>query len=134
MANNSDGNESHNDVKRARRRYSAEEKRRLLNDAEKPGESVSTVARRYVAPSLFFGWRKAMEAGATTGLAVEEPLVPASEVKALKAQIRELAAAGAQDAGERGLEGGRRDHPGKKTGLARQIAEEGRLPVKVIVT
>ena len=49
------------------------------------------MARRYnVAPSLLFVWRKAMEAGATTGLAAEEPLVPASEVKALKAQIREL--------------------------------------------
>lgn len=31
-----------------------------------------------------------MEAGATTGLAAEELLVPASEVKVLKAQIREL--------------------------------------------
>ena len=91
MANSNDGNESRNDVKRPRRRYSAEEKRRLLDEAEKPGESMSTVARRYgVSPSLLFSWRKAMEAGATTGLAAEEPLVPASEVKALKAQIREL--------------------------------------------
>jgi transposase len=91
MANNNDGSESRNDVKRPRRRYSAEEKRRLLDEAEKPGESMSTVARRYgVSPSLLFGWRKAMEAGATTGLAAEEPLVPASEVKQLKAQIREL--------------------------------------------
>jgi transposase-like protein len=84
MANNNDGNESRNDVKPPRRRYSAEEKRRLLDETVKPGESVSTVARRYnVAPSLLFGWRKAMEAGVTTGLAAEEPLVPASEVKQL---------------------------------------------------
>ena len=49
------------------------------------------MARRYkIAPSLIFGCRKAMEAGAATGLQAEEPLVPASEVKQLKAQIREL--------------------------------------------
>ena len=78
-------------MKARRRRYSAVEKRRLLDEAEKPGESISTVARRYkIAPSLLFGWRKAMEAGAATGLQAEEPLVPASEVKQLKAQIREL--------------------------------------------
>jgi transposase InsO family protein len=47
MAQNNDGNESRNDVKRPRRRYSAEEKRRLLDETVKPGESVSTVARRY---------------------------------------------------------------------------------------
>jgi transposase len=87
MANNDDSN----DVKRRRRRFSAEEKRRLLDEAEKPGESVSTVARRYnLSPSMMFAWRKSMEAGAATGLQAEEPLVPASEVKQLKAQIREL--------------------------------------------
>jgi len=31
-----------------------------------------------------------MEAGAATGLHAQEPLVPASEVKQLKAQIRQL--------------------------------------------
>ena len=66
MANTHDGNESRNDVRRPCRRYSAEEMRRLLDETVKPGESVSTVARRYnVAPSLLFGWRKAMDAGAT---------------------------------------------------------------------
>jgi putative transposase len=35
-------------------------------------------------------WRKAMEAGAATELHAEEPLVPASEVKQFKTQIREL--------------------------------------------
>ena len=91
MANHNDGNETGDALKRQRRRFSAEEKRRLLDETEKPGESVSTVARRYsLSPSMLFAWRKAMEAGATTGLSAEEPLVPASEVKTLKAQIREL--------------------------------------------
>jgi transposase-like protein len=71
-------------LKARRRRYSAVEKRRLLDEAEKPGESISTVSRRYKIEGLMFGWRKAMEAGAATGLRAEEPLVPASEVKQLK--------------------------------------------------
>lgn len=85
------GNEPGNGDKRRRRQFSAAEKRRLLDETEKPGESVSTVARRYsLSPSMLFAWRKAMEAGAATGLQAEEPLVAASEVKQLKAQIREL--------------------------------------------
>ena len=36
-----------------RRRYTAEQKRRLLEEAERPGASVSEVARRYgVPPSI----------------------------------------------------------------------------------
>ena len=85
------GNEGGNGGKRRRRQFSVVEKRRLLDETEKPGESVSTVARRYsLSPSMLFAWRKAMEAGAATGLRAEEPLVPESEVKQLKAQIREL--------------------------------------------
>jgi len=59
MANNNDGNESRNDVQRARQRYSAEEKCRLFDEPVKPRGSASTVARRYnVAPSLLiFGSR-----------------------------------------------------------------------------
>ena len=90
MAENQE-NETIKVAKRQRRQFSAVEKRRLLDETEKPGESVSTVARRYsLSPSMLFAWRKAMEAGAATVLHAEEPLVPASEVKQLKAQIREL--------------------------------------------
>ena len=88
MAENQ-GNETGKGAKRPRRQFSAVEKRRLLDETEKPGESVSTVARRYsLSPSMLFAWRKAMEAGAATGLHAEEPLVPASEVKQLKALSR----------------------------------------------
>jgi len=38
-----------------KRRFKAEEKRRLLDEAQAPGSSVSAVARRYgVSPSLLF--------------------------------------------------------------------------------
>ncbi|MGH1346007.1 MAG: transposase, partial [Nannocystales bacterium] len=40
-----------------RRRYTAEQKRALLDDAAKPGGTISETARRYgVTPSLLFQW------------------------------------------------------------------------------
>src|SRR5262245_22064941 len=74
-----------------RRRFSAQEKRRLLDEAAAPGASVSSVARRYgVSPSLLFRWRRLMEQGSLESLGADEPVVPESEVKQLRMQIREL--------------------------------------------
>ena len=74
-----------------KRRYSAEEKRRMLDEAQAPGSSVSAVARRYrVSPSLIFRWRRLNEQGGLQGLSSDEAVVPESEVKQLKAQLREL--------------------------------------------
>ena len=74
-----------------RRRYSVEERIKLLDEADKPGESISTVARRHgISPSVLFRWRQLRESGATTGLKADEELVPASELKAARAKIREL--------------------------------------------
>ena len=54
---------------RARRRWSEEDKRRLVAEAFMPGETVHGVARRRgVSPSQLFGWRKLF--GAETGLGV----------------------------------------------------------------
>ena len=69
MAENQ-GNETGKGVKRERRHFSAVEKRRLLDETEKPGESVSTVARRYsLSPSMLFAWRKAMMVAAGSTMA-----------------------------------------------------------------
>lgn len=74
-----------------RRRYSTAEKRRMLEETQAPGSSVSAVARRYrVSPSLIFRWRRLNEEGGLQGLNSEEAVVPESEVKHLKAQLREL--------------------------------------------
>lgn len=74
-----------------RRRYTVEQKRALLGEASKPGASVSEVARRYgISPSLMFLWRRAMDDATDKSLKSNERLVPESEVKKLKARIREL--------------------------------------------
>ena len=74
-----------------RRRFTAEEKRRIVEETTVPGESVSAVSRRYgVSPSQVFRWRRLVEEGTMSSLGADEPVVPESEVKALKGRIREL--------------------------------------------
>ena len=74
-----------------RRRWTPEEKRALLEEAEHPGSSVSAVARKNgVNPNQMFHWRKLMREGALVAVGADDQVVPATEVKQLKAQIREL--------------------------------------------
>lgn len=74
-----------------RRRWSPEEKRAMVEEAELPGNSVSAVARKYnVHPNQLFHWRRLVYEGALSAVKAGEEVVPASEVKALKTQIREL--------------------------------------------
>lgn len=74
-----------------RRRFTAEEKRAFVEEAARPGNSVSQVARRHnLSPSLLFSWRRLMEQGSMSSLGAEEAVVPESEVKQLKARVREL--------------------------------------------
>jgi len=74
-----------------RRRWSVAEKVRLVEQTYQPGMSVSLVARRHgVAANLLFRWRKLMREGGLSAVGANEPVVPASEHKALKAQVREL--------------------------------------------
>jgi len=49
------------------------------------------VARKYgVNPNQMFHWRKLMREGALVAVGADDHVVPASEVKQLKSQIREL--------------------------------------------
>jgi transposase-like protein len=42
-----------------RRRYTAEQKRMILEEAHRPGQSISVVARRFgISPSLVFNWQR----------------------------------------------------------------------------
>jgi transposase len=74
-----------------RRRFTAEEKRQLVAEAAGPGSSVSLVARRHgLSSSLLFRWRRLMEQGELESLGADEPVVPASEARQLRARVREL--------------------------------------------
>lgn len=74
-----------------RRYFSAEQKRVMVEEAEQPGNSISLVARKYeVHPNQLFKWRRLIREGALVAAGSEESVVPASEVKHLKAHIREL--------------------------------------------
>ena len=74
-----------------RRRWSAEEKARIVQETYAPGMSVSLVARQHgVAPNQVFTWRRLYAEGALSAVAAGEELVPASEYRALQHQVREL--------------------------------------------
>src|ERR1700733_1237781 len=74
-----------------RRFFSAEEKQRLVQETLQPGMTISLVARQHkLSPSLLFRWRKLASEGALSAVGADEEVVPASELKALYQQIREL--------------------------------------------
>ena len=74
-----------------RRRWSAQQKKAMVEEAEQPGNSISSVARKYeVHPNQLFKWRRLIHEGALQAARSEEPLVPLSEVKNLRKQVREL--------------------------------------------
>jgi transposase len=74
-----------------KRRWSPEEKRRIVEETYLPGFSVSQVARKYdMTPSQLFVWRRLMEKGALQGLSSQEDVVPKSQVIELEKKVREL--------------------------------------------
>ena len=74
-----------------RRRWTPEEKRAIVEEAEQPGMSISAVARKYdINPNQLFNWRRLMRQGALEAVKRGEEVVSVSEVKVLKARVREL--------------------------------------------
>ena len=74
-----------------RRRWSVSEKRSMVREAEQPGMSIAAVSRKYgIHANQLFRWRKLVEEGALSAVGADESVVPASEVRDLKKQIREL--------------------------------------------
>jgi transposase len=74
-----------------RRRWTAAEKVRMVEETHEPGATVSLVARRHgVAPNQLFTWRRLVAQGALTAAGAEEAVVPASDYQALQDQVREL--------------------------------------------
>jgi transposase len=74
-----------------RRRWSAEEKARIVQETYAPGMSVSLVARQHgIAPNQLFAWRRLYSEGALSAVGAGEEVVPASDYRALQSQVREL--------------------------------------------
>ena len=73
-----------------RRRWSVEEKIRLVEESNRPGMSVSYVARKHgTAPSQLFTWRRRTAEGSREAIRADDEVVSAAEVRELKRQIRE---------------------------------------------
>ena len=86
MSNPADRVEIITSVQR-RRRWTAAEKVRIVEETFEPGMTVSLVARRHgVAPNQLFTWVE----GALTAAGSGEQVVPASDYRALQSQVREL--------------------------------------------
>ena len=76
---------------RRRRRWTTDQKLRIIEASYAPGESVSSVARRYgVAPNLLYRWRRLMAEGGVAAVGSDEPVVGSSEVRRLEERVREL--------------------------------------------
>lgn len=73
------------------RRWTPQEKTRIVEETCLPGMSVSLPARRHgMAANRLFTWRRLMAQGALTTATADGDVVPASEYRALEAQVREL--------------------------------------------
>src|SRR5262245_9745139 len=74
-----------------RRRWTTEQKLRIIEASCEPGESVSSGARRHgVAPNLLYRCRRLMAQGGAAAVGSDEPVVGNSEVRRLEERIREL--------------------------------------------
>jgi transposase len=74
-----------------RRQWSARQKQTMVEEAEQPGNSISSVARKYeIHPNQLFKWRRLIHEGGLVAVGREERVVPESEANKLRAQIREL--------------------------------------------
>jgi transposase len=74
-----------------RRRYTAHEKVRFVEETMQPGMTVSAVARIYgLSPSLLFGWRRRMAEGGQVAVQADDEVVAASRMRELEARVRDL--------------------------------------------
>jgi transposase len=74
-----------------RRRFTVEQKIRLVEESNRPGMSVSHIARIHdVAPSQLFNWRRRMAEGSREAVEADDDVVSVAEVRDLRKQVREL--------------------------------------------
>jgi len=74
-----------------RRRWTGEQKLRIIEESYEPGETVSAVARRHgVAANLVFRWRRLMSEGGSIAVSSDENVVGNSAVRRLEERVRDL--------------------------------------------
>ena len=74
-----------------RRRWSASEKLRIVEETLYDSESISAVARRNgVAPNLLYRWRKLMLEGGSIAVTGDDSVTSNKEVREMESRIREL--------------------------------------------
>jgi len=74
-----------------RRRWSAAEKLRIVEETLYDGESISAVARRNgVAPNLLYRWRKLMLEGGSIAVTGDDSVTSNKTVREMEARIREF--------------------------------------------
>lgn len=74
-----------------RRRWTTNEKLRIVAASFESGETISAVARRHgVAANLLYRWRRLMSEGGAIAVDADECVVGNSEVRRLEERIREL--------------------------------------------
>ena len=118
-----------------RRRWTASEKVRMVEETFEPGMTVSLVARRHgVAPNQLFTWRRLVAQGGLTAAGSGEEVVPASDYRALQSQVRELHRLLGKKTLETEILKEALEHAmgSKKTAAAAAVAAEGRFPMKAV--
>lgn len=74
-----------------RRRWTAEEKLRIVEETLRTGESLSSVARRRgVAPNLLYRWRRLMTEGGEVAVRADDGVTGNGDVRRLEERVREL--------------------------------------------
>jgi transposase len=74
-----------------RRRWSAEQKLRMVEESLQSRETVSVVARRHgVAPNLLFRWRRLASEGGAAAVTADDGVTSNVEVRRLEERVREL--------------------------------------------
>jgi transposase len=74
-----------------RRRWTTQEKLRIVDEALSGGDSLSAVARRNgVAPNLLYRWRRLMTEGGAIAVQADDGVTGNGEVRRLEERIREL--------------------------------------------
>src|SRR6056297_3487432 len=74
-----------------RRRWSAAEKLRIVEETLYDGESISAVARRNgVAPNLLYRWRKLMLEGGSIAVTGDDSVTSNKTVREMETRIRDM--------------------------------------------